>query len=967
MENIIEEIKSRVDIVELISSYLTLKKVGSNYAALCPFHSEKKPSFFVSPARQIWKCFGCFPAGSEVKTPQGLHPIEKIKEGDFVISGKGSERKVLCVHERDYEGDLVKVWVRKLGGPVSLTADHKVFVLKVPPSCKSYKVFSRRFREYQKLPLRTFLRKIRKYFPIVEKPAGELCLGDLVLYPIPRFRPRNLKKIDLERYLRKRPRFGRSPLPVPLIIPVNEKFLKLIGYYIAEGSVHRTYIRFSLGPKEEDFAKEIQQLFKEIFGLNSSIHYRKKGKSGIEVTCCHSFLADIFGNLCGKKSNEKHIPFEFQSLSSEKQKIILESIFRGDGYQAIPSHSRFPQKMISTTSKILAEQIVDILLRQSIFPTVSIVEPYTKKGVRHQKSYRIAWSEYKKQKYSLIYPERQEGKKEYWILPIKKIEREKFKGKVYNLTVEKDHSFVAQNFAVANCGKGGDIFAFVKEIEGVEFADALRILAKKAGVELKKEDPKLVSERKRLYEVLELATKFYQKQLESKVGQKVVDYLKSRGISENSIQEWRLGYAPEKFGSLIEFLRHRGYKKEEVEKAGLAVRSENQIYFERFRQRIMFPIFDLSFQVIGFGGRIFGKEGEVAKYVNTPNTLLYQKNKVVYGLERARVEIKKKDAAILGEGYTDTILAHQVGISNFVSICGTGLTLEQLKILQRYTQNLILAFDMDFAGESATMRGIDLAHSLGFNLKVLRLEKGKDPADIILEDPELFKKSLNEVRSIFDFYFEFAFSRFDKESLEGKKQIAKFLLSKIKLLESEVEKDFYLEKLSKELEVEKRVLEKEMENIKIEKEALGLERQEIETYFRKPKKQLLKERIFQLLFKNPQLAFEAEKYLPFFEEEEKEVFEKIKKQDFSGKNLSNKAQEFFDFVFLKAEVEKGQEEGDEKEELIFCLKELKKIAVKEKLEEISEKIKAAEFEKKFEEMENLKEEFQKLLLQLNEK
>ncbi|PIY90996.1 MAG: DNA primase, partial [Candidatus Nealsonbacteria bacterium CG_4_10_14_0_8_um_filter_35_10] len=195
------------------------------------------------------------------------------------------------------------------------------------------------------------------------------------------------------------------------------------------------------------------------------------------------------------------------------------------------------------------------------------------------------------------------------------------------------------------CQKGGSIFNFVMEIEGVEFGDALRILAKRAGVELKPISPewrKLKTERQRLYEICELSTKFFQKQLaESKIGQEAKKYLLNRKISEESIEKWRLGYAPDSWQGLSDFLVSRGYKKEEVEKAGLAIKNEQGSFYDRFRGRIIFPIFDLSSQVIGFGGRIFketsSKQPETgskpAKYVNTPNTLLYDKSKVLYGLD----------------------------------------------------------------------------------------------------------------------------------------------------------------------------------------------------------------------------------------------------------------------------------------------------------------------------------------------
>lgn len=514
------------------------------------------------------------------------------------------------------------------------------------------------------------------------------------------------------------------------------------------------------------------------------------------------------------------------------------------------------------------------------------------------------------------------------------------------------------------CQKGGNIFNFLMEIEGIDFADAMRILARKAGIELKKESPQLISERKRLYEILEWATKFYQKQLESTRGKEVLDYLKKRGLSEASILEWRIGFSPEKLYSLINFLSSKKYRREEMEKAGLLIQTERGDYFERFRGRIIFPIFDLAFQVIGFGGRIFMKEGEFGKYINTPNTLLYQKNQILYGLERARLEIRKKDFAILGEGYMDTIMSHQAGISNLVAICGTGLTLEQLKILQRYTQNLYLCFDMDLAGESAALRGINLSHRMGFNLKVVRIENKKDPADAILEDPEGFKRAIEGAVSIFDFYFDFAFTKSNKETLEGKKEISSFLLSKIKLLNNEIEKNFYIEKLAKELKVEKGVLEKEMERIKIE---IG-EREEKEGE-EKPslvssKREILVERLLYLLIKKPEFLSLIDETVDFFHPKEREILNCLRKKDFEGKTLSKEGRETFDFLILRSEVEELDKDINLKDDFLYCLSEMKKISIREKLKKVSEEIKEAEFKKDVQRIKALKDEFQNLIKQI---
>ena len=333
------------------------------------------------------------------------------------------------------------------------------------------------------------------------------------------------------------------------------------------------------------------------------------------------------------------------------------------------------------------------------------------------------------------------------------------------------------------CGAGGDVFKFIMQIEGVEFGDALRILARRAGVELKPYRPELKTQRQRLYEISELACRFFEKQLEgSSAGKKAKDYLLKRGLQEKSIKKWRLGYSPDKWRALSDFLVGKGYQREEIVRAGLAIESEkSSTPYDRFRGRIIFPIFDLNSQVIGFGGRVFKKtqSEELAKYINTPNTLIYDKSRVLYGLNFAKVAIREKDACILTEGYIDVILAHQAGYENSIATSGTALTFQQLKILKRYTSNLLTAFDMDVAGDLATKRGIDLAQEQDFEVRVIRMPKDTDPADIITKNVEKWKDLVAKAKEIIGFYFESAIDKFDKTTSQGKKQIQKFFCQKL--------------------------------------------------------------------------------------------------------------------------------------------------------------------------------------------
>jgi DNA primase len=544
---------------------------------------------------------------------------------------------------------------------------------------------------------------------------------------------------------------------------------------------------------------------------------------------------------------------------------------------------------------------------------------------------------------------------------------------------EKNPSFFVsparQIWHCFGCLRGGDVFKFVMEIEGVEFGDALRILAQRAGVELKPKTPeyeKLKTQRKRLYEICELSTKFFEKQLESSKGKRVIEYLKSRGISEESIKKWRIGWAPESWRGLSDFLVKKGYKNEEIESAGLSIKNESGNYYDRFRGRIIFPVFDLNSQVIGFGGRIFEKEEEgLAKYINTPNTLLYDKSKVLYGLDKGKLEIRKKDFCILVEGYIDVILAHQIGISNTVSVSGTNLTLDQLRVLKRYSNNLILGFDMDIAGDSATKRTIAISQIEGFNLKVLPLPKDQDPADVISRDPDEFKNLVEKSISILDFYFQSAFSSFDKNTPEGKREIAKMLLPPIKRIQNKIEQAFWIRELARGLEVSESYVEEELTKVKLEEEQFGLEEGEAISLPQKSRKDLLEERLIILILKNLGKVDRIEdENLKFLSQSAKEIILSLKKErNLFPKNLSLEAEEKFNYLALKAEIEEIEKDKLDFE-IDFCINEIKHLEIKNKLEEIAQKIREAEEKKDFEKIKELSHQFNnfsKLLTEIKKK
>ncbi len=376
---------------------------------------------------------------------------------------------------------------------------------------------------------------------------------------------------------------------------------------------------------------------------------------------------------------------------------------------------------------------------------------------------------------------------------------------------EKTPSFMIspskQIWKCFGCGAGGDAFTFLMKIEGLEFGEALRILAQKTGVKLSGRQSADSGRKTRLIEITELAAKYWRKVfLDSPVAEPARKYLESRGISKESAEVFQLGYAVDSWDNLLSFFVKRDYRPEEVFQAGLLVeKNRGSGFYDRFRGRLMFPISDLAGRIVGFGGRTLKTE-ETAKYINTPQTLIYNKSLILYGLYQAKEAIKERDACILAEGYLDVIPSHQIGVKNIVSISGTSLTPEQVKIIKRYSSNLILALDMDLAGRQAASRSIEIALAEELNVKVVKLSQGKDPGECVQESPNLWQKAITEAESIMEYFFGQAFSRYDSGQPENKKIIAKILLKDIAKLGNRIEQDYWLKELARRLEISEAII-----------------------------------------------------------------------------------------------------------------------------------------------------------------
>ena len=388
---------------------------------------------------------------------------------------------------------------------------------------------------------------------------------------------------------------------------------------------------------------------------------------------------------------------------------------------------------------------------------------------------------------------------------------------------EKTPSFMVspdkQIWHCFGCSKGGDIFAFVMEMEGLEFVDALKMLARKTGVQLRAPaNPQQQSKRAKIMEILELTAEFWhQSLLKSKSGQAARDYLEERKVSTESIETFNLGYSPNLWDALSNFLHKKGFQDQDILDAGLIIKRENKDgFYDRFRNRLMFPIADGQGNVVGFGGRIMPgpEEDQGAKYINSPQTMVYDKSRVLYGLDKAKSEMRRLDYAVIVEGYMDAIAAHQAGTKNVVASSGTALTLEQINLVKRYTPNIILAFDMDLAGNEAAKRGIDVALAQGLNVKVATMPEGMDPDDCIKKDLKLWQKTLKEAKAIMEFYFATTFQDLDPTKVEDKKKATATLIPVIANIADEVEKAHYIQKLAQRLDVGEDVLRDYLAKIK---------------------------------------------------------------------------------------------------------------------------------------------------------
>lgn len=370
-------------------------------------------------------------------------------------------------------------------------------------------------------------------------------------------------------------------------------------------------------------------------------------------------------------------------------------------------------------------------------------------------------------------------------------------------------------------GKGGNMFSFVMEMEGLDFKGALELLARKAGVDLSQYQTTRSSQnsqlKERLYDALEMATRFYQTHLKS--SQSTLDYVvKKRRFSRDIVVSFRLGYSPNNGSALIDFLTKKGFSEEEMQKAGLTARRYRGGIQDMFRGRLMVPLMDPQGRVIGFTARLLEDEPNAPKYINTPQTVLYDKGRHVFGLHLAKEAIRKSGFVVMVEGNLDVIASHQAGVVQVVATAGTALTEMHLKTISRFTGDVRLSFDQDAAGIAATERAIPIASKVRVGLSIVSIPSGKDPDELVRQDPKLWVSAIEKPRYALDWLVDKYRAQLDLTSAQGKRTFSDVLLRVIRQLPDEVEKEHYIDVIAKETGSSKQALFNKLRGIQSDEE-----------------------------------------------------------------------------------------------------------------------------------------------------
>lgn len=531
------------------------------------------------------------------------------------------------------------------------------------------------------------------------------------------------------------------------------------------------------------------------------------------------------------------------------------------------------------------------------------------------------------------------------------------------------------------CQEGGDAIKFLMKWENITFFEALRELAEKTGVQLKKvsfEDT-VWKKKERLFVMNNLSAEFFEYILnKTNFGKKALEYLQSRSIKPQIAKKFQLGYAPNSWNSLLQFLKRKKYQEGEINETGLLVKSEKGGYYDRFRGRLMFPIKDPRGNIIGFSGRSLDNKDISAKYINTPETLLYHKRETLFGLDLAKEEIKKEKNVCIVEGEFDMIVPYQEGFSNFVAIKGSALTREQLMLLKRYTDKITLALDADAAGEEAIQRGIQDAEQLDFEVGVVTFDYAKDPDEAVRTDKKLFKKILKKPIPVYDFLIQVLQKKYPDDNPFNKKKIGDEIIPFIERMNNPIVQSHYVKKLAEFLNVSESSIQILMKRLRQKKKDSSMFVSIKKDKKRESRELILQRYVLSVMFQSEHSFTLSENLSPVISPDDfslgsyRKIYEAF--LDYTKKHstqfqppkfsqlLSSELQPVFDEIYLFASSELGFED-EHIDKLVY---EIKRFSLKRQIQTIlsSEEKEGSAEKDKLKELTNGLKEVEKKLLSL---
>ena len=771
----IEEVREAANIVEVASEFTALRRQGTRFVGLCPYpdHQEKTPSFSVAPDRSFYYCFGCLEANEQIWTSNGLIPIAAVEIGDRVVGLDGRPEVIIDKMFKSASTLRIKTGAAKEG--IELTPDHWcVFVKKAEALRAISRVHLRHSGSYQ-IRLSSKLRKRDLDARLSIEHASDVREGDFWLYPVVPDEDRDDFSLVGEHVIKPYTKGPRTERVTKL--HVNPDTAWLYGVWLAEGSLYRGGVKWRFGAHEaESLAAKVMLILGEEFGKACTTFVRPD-KNICEVTCSSTDLAALFGHWFGRGCANKRVPVEALNWTRECQVAFIKGCVDGDGYLSNGFTS------LATVSEELAYGVFALCIQTRRVCSLSFTPARTgKDGVRLKKTYYVHMPSRESLKGFFA---RINGTDYFWSV-VQEVETAREEPTtVVDITTTGSHTFLTKMGITHNCQRGGDAIKLVSELKSFSFVDAVSYLAERSGVELQFEggpDSEAARERARhrraIHKALAVAAVYYHKYLlqsRSPGAEHARNYLHGRGINASTIEEFRLGYAPLRgFSGFIEAAAKLGLDRRILDEAGILAGRGG----ERFSGRITFPISDRRGRIVGFGARSLGDDQP--KYLNSPETQIFNKRDLLYGFPQVSEAMRKERAALIVEGYTDVLMLYQAGIKNVVATLGTATTAAHLRTLSGYADRIYLLFDPDEAGERATQkvraaakeaiepkrqtesRGIRqatvAAARMKLDLRVLRLSE--DPADWLRQhSPEEFTELLWDAVPILEYVFRHRIER----------------------------------------------------------------------------------------------------------------------------------------------------------------------------------------------------------------